>query len=430
MFSYFKNGIKDISPEKIIDIERLIRMIINNPHASKIETIRKMRAEGKDYDKLKKSLPNITPAGIFSRREGESYNQSSGFIYLDIDNIENPGVVKNELIENAGGIISMVCVSCSGKGLSILLRPEGIELSKENYAVVRKYIIDKYFSNYCIDGKVKDVSRAWFISYDPDVYYNRDGFIEIEKSITATIYNPPCRLQAVIPSPNNDFEYKFLHISDVLARLKFETDVEVENRIFDVRPVEYCKVSVPKDYTIPDGQKTSTFVRIIHNLVYLNPGVEPSYIMSYLNYINNCRTETKALLKDWTRLFNRVYNSIIVTGIVEPSTTIKYLHFRKKTISAHQKTLISNRINGLVRKSGSVHMIGLAKQIIVLQGNKATQREVSELINERAKIIGSNGISISTIKKRWNDDETELEREIKRLNNETEITYVPEKITA
>lgn len=429
MFSYFKNGITDVTPNINLDINSLVQIIRNNPNASKIETIRKMKAEGKDYKNLKNTLPNITTGAVVSQRNSNEILFMSGYIYFDIDNVSDVLSMKRELTEKFGSVITMLCISCSGTGLSILVKPSGIILTKENYSIVRQYICENYFQDLNLDCNTKDISRAWFVSSDSDVYYNIDSKIEINSGITTCIYIPSDRLPAMIPKSESSYYVQFKHISEVQQILKFSTEVPVENRIFDVKSVEVCKVVMPKGYQILDGEKTATFVRIIHNLVYLNPGVDPIYIISYLNYINNYRTETKAKQRDWIGLFNRVYNNIIETGNIEPSTTIKYLHFKKNTVSTAQKIQISKSMNGLIRRADSITKITLAKAILEAQEKKVTQQSVFDFLNTYAEEKGYEQISMPTIKRRWNNKESELQDEIKRLNESTAITYI-EKGTA
>ena len=126
-YSYFENGIKDVNPKKNIDFPQLIKLIRNNPKQSLIEEIRMLRLNGDDYyKKLKDTLPNITPNCIVGYRSLKGNNidtnlkMFSQYLYFDID---EPGVdYKNYIIKKYGHLISMVCSSSSGGGVSILFK--------------------------------------------------------------------------------------------------------------------------------------------------------------------------------------------------------------------------------------------------------------------------------------------------------------------
>lgn len=425
MFSYFKNGIEDVTQEKIVDINTLIKTIKNNPHASKIGAIRKMKEIGNnEYKEVKNTLPNITPGGIFPKRNGASFQQSSGYIYLDIDTIEDAHSTKKDMISKYGDMISMICCSCSGKGLSILLKPEGIEISKENYTLIWKYITEDLFPEFNFDKSTKDVTRAWFISSDPDVYYNPDSFIEIKKSITPTIYNSSTRLVELTPSSKIDYAITFLSIQEVLATLKFKREVYVRNKIFDIKPIEYCDVFFPSKYKIPNGDKQAIFISTIHKLVFLNPGIEPIYILSYLNFLNNTKTVEKASVRNFTSLFNMVYNGIVKDGELNPNARIKQIHFRENSISSIEKKRISSQLTGLIKQAESIEKIQLAKEILKAKNEKVTQIAVLKLINEIAAKGDYKGISISTVKRYWNADYIDLANIEKEWNESIQTTYI------
>jgi len=93
MFSYFKGGIQDKYFNRHIDLPSLVKLIKNNPEKLKIEKVRELRRIGKDYDKLKKSLPNVTPNCLLKVRKlkDADYNliAPSSYIYFDIDDYPN-----------------------------------------------------------------------------------------------------------------------------------------------------------------------------------------------------------------------------------------------------------------------------------------------------------------------------------------------------
>ena len=73
-----------------------------------------------ERDKLKKSAPLVTVSGSFSDRKDDALREHSGFIAIDIDNIDNPEDVKTQL--KADSYIYSAFVSISGHGLCLIVK--------------------------------------------------------------------------------------------------------------------------------------------------------------------------------------------------------------------------------------------------------------------------------------------------------------------
>ena len=458
MLSYFKKGIKDCHPCRKISIETLVKEIKNNDTPT-IRAIRNLDFNDINYDtdkkKLKRHLPNITPTCTVSYRNDDSIIEFSGYMYFDIDHIGNAADYKAELIEKYKDHIGMMCLSCSGRGLSFFTKVEN-EITKSNFASIREYICNIIFKDLQLDPKTKIKSNAWYISYDPNCYFNPGAVVDVpdefikddihknEKGAFGNIINTPTDCL-----PNALFKYNLISISQVINKLKFKTAVVVENKVFDLRPVEYCEVFLPPGYRIPLGKKHKTFAQIIHNLVYLNPDVNPDYIFSYINWLNSYRTVpgTHATMHDLIRYFNMVYTGIKKTDILKAKTRIKYFHSRPNTISPVQIQILSRRMTCMYKMYQSMNKISLAKQILETEnkkgaiGNiintptdcvpnapsvtKVTQQAVLKMINNLADKKGVKGIGIRTVKKYWNIEPIDLDEVVQMENEKIGITYVP-----
>jgi hypothetical protein len=75
----------------------------------------------------------------------KNYEIGSGYIYLDIDNIENALKYKKEFISKYKDVVSMVCLSSGGSGLSILVKISHTITSKEEYKSIVGYLSSHYF---------------------------------------------------------------------------------------------------------------------------------------------------------------------------------------------------------------------------------------------------------------------------------------------
>jgi hypothetical protein len=186
MFSYFQNGIANVIPQKIIQLNQLIEIIGNNPQQDLIKKIRDMRLEGnKHYKVLKRKLSYITPNCVLRYRDLSKVNfeknfiQASQYIYFDIDNIPDIDKYKTEFISNYQNLASLICKSSSGEGLSVLFKLENAISSKEEFLKIWNHIRTKILKNVNIDVTCKDLGRPMFISSDPDVFFNFKNEIKI-----------------------------------------------------------------------------------------------------------------------------------------------------------------------------------------------------------------------------------------------------------
>ena len=118
--------------------------------------------------KLKEdTLPYVTVSGVFNRRSDRGLKKHSGLICIDMDKIKNIEEVKNVL--KSDPYTYAVFVSVTGTGLAVIVRIEP-EKHIESFFGLERYYFEKY--SIKIDESCKDVSRARFVSYDPDLFVN------------------------------------------------------------------------------------------------------------------------------------------------------------------------------------------------------------------------------------------------------------------
>lgn len=193
-FSYYEHGINTVVPSKDITIEELIRELTNPVIQMKIQKIQEIKHSDKkiektEKNKLKKYLNYITPAGIFTKRNKKGIKIQSGYAPIDIDDVDEPEVLKNRL-KNDPHIILMF-VSPSGKGLKLLIEiPLNVEEYSERVNSYYGYLEKAYNINTdSLDKATSDISRACFLSYDPDFYYNplAEPFKFIENTVKSKI---------------------------------------------------------------------------------------------------------------------------------------------------------------------------------------------------------------------------------------------------
>jgi hypothetical protein len=125
-----------------------------------------------ERDKKKKSAPLVTVSGQFTDRKDEALTAHSGFIAIDIDNIDNPEETK-KLIQGDSYIYAAF-TSISGHGLCLIVRIDGTRHA-DAFNGIASYLYHTY--QLIVDQSGKNVSRARFISYDPWIHINTKAIL-------------------------------------------------------------------------------------------------------------------------------------------------------------------------------------------------------------------------------------------------------------
>jgi len=415
MFSLFENGITDTKCKKTIDLPALRRLIRNNPLAEKINIIRQLRKIGDDYYQvLKSELPNITPNCIIDERslKGENlernFRQFSQYLYYDIDVKGNADEYKSYFIKKYGHLASLICLSSSAGGISVLFKIKNT-ITLANFDAVWGSVRDTILSGEAVDPKCTGIGRAMFISHDPEVYCNFDN--EIELDISAPIQDQ-VEKRGNQSKTCSQFNFRLnspssiISINDVLAKIRTRTIVENPSPVVDFMPLEYTEVFFQKN--TPDGTKHRTYTSMIHTLVHLNPDVERQYLFSYLYFINEQHAKPKMDKRELARLFDTVYEGIKNSGVTFVNKEIKYVHFNPACrLSKAEKIVISNMLNGARRKNITIQKIIDAKQILESNGQSVTHKRIAEMTKLSPKTIRlhlhSNLIDIQELVQMVND---------------------------
>lgn len=141
------------------------------------DIVLKIRCE-KDKEKrtiLKQTAPAVTGSGCFSERNIAGLIKHSGFIVMDFDDLEDVQLTKEYLSQDR--YITALHTSISGNGLAAWVQIEPLR-HKDAFDGLESYFIENY--QLLPDKSCKDVSRLRFVSYDPDIYINKDA-VEFKK---------------------------------------------------------------------------------------------------------------------------------------------------------------------------------------------------------------------------------------------------------
>lgn len=164
--SYYKNA-NDTKSNDTIALDLFLEGVKNGKWQDIVLPIRAIQDKALRNEK-KKFAPTVTIAGTFSERKDDKLVKHSGFIAIDVDEVENINAVK-ALLRTDKYVYSSF-VSISGRGLCLLFKIKGTK-HREAFAGISEYLYNEY--NIIVDPTSVNISRPRFISYDPDLYINQ-----------------------------------------------------------------------------------------------------------------------------------------------------------------------------------------------------------------------------------------------------------------
>jgi hypothetical protein len=170
--SYFNHPITNTNPESIKTLNDIYQIIKGPLLEAQTKKCRSVISK-QDLRRVKNQLPFITPSGVFSRRHSEALITFSGYVAIDIDDLELSSIseVRKKLIGYKKIPTALLFISPSGKGLKwIVPMPKGFGSTKACYESISALIAKDL--NIKVDPQGGDVARACFLCRDADAYFN------------------------------------------------------------------------------------------------------------------------------------------------------------------------------------------------------------------------------------------------------------------
>ena len=158
---------------------------IRHPRPQLESDLRQLRIvyslDSRQYAALKKNLPYFV-CGIFSPpvRRKENFAYIDRFV-IDIDGMAEKGLSTDEVKRRicSDDRVMMCFVSPSEDGLKVMFRLEERCYDQGIYTIFYKEFLRSFSAQYgleqVVDSRTCDVSRACFISMDPDAYFNPEA---------------------------------------------------------------------------------------------------------------------------------------------------------------------------------------------------------------------------------------------------------------
>jgi hypothetical protein len=187
--SFYKK-IHDVESKDLISMDILLDNIKNGEWQDAVLGVRTNRLE-------KTKLPSVTIAGRFSKRTDNSLTEHSGFLCIDIDG-QDPSELKSQICVDPH--VYAAFTSCGGNGLAVIFKIDPNK-HKDAFYAISKHILSTY--QIACDPTSVNVSRARFVSYDPDLYENPNA--KTWKTYIPKKENPQPKLPKMV-FVTNDFE--------------------------------------------------------------------------------------------------------------------------------------------------------------------------------------------------------------------------------
>jgi hypothetical protein len=229
-FSFYRNGITQKIPSLDIDIYQAISFIRGDQYKNEIERLRNCD-NPHTRNVIKKHLDYFTFSGKFKKRLTESLIEHSGIICLDFDDI-NPEEYFDYI---CGQDFTLACFrSPSGNGIKVLVKIQP-RLHLQSFAALTKFFET---ASLIVDQSGKDITRACFVSHDPQAYFNPDS-----KLFTFEIATEKLGSLSANDEQRIDHEEKKIASSQA-----FEQQKNLKRVCFCVEQIEAGKIDISADY--------------------------------------------------------------------------------------------------------------------------------------------------------------------------------------
>lgn len=415
--SFYRGPITNIDPEKKLDIILLYELIKSDRYKDQILSVRSSSKD--DLDKKKRNLDYVTPAGVFEARNKNGLLEPSGYAPIDIDNIGACYIneIKNKL--KGDKYISLLFTSPSGSGLKALIKvPQDSDYSdyvEEYYNYLSKnYGID--IKN--LDKQTKDISRACFVSYDPDAFLNLES-----KMFEQKFKNKPIRhITGKIKTPTLSWTEDFLLEYCLKNKLpEGERHTVIEKNMAILLRSRSDKDELIARYLTVQEQPSSAFNGWLENEEYkeVNAKEIEKYIKRYdIPY-------KMPEIKDEEDLIQYVKDKLILKQTTEATEAIvKYFETNNKIYTTRDD--ISSEVwiykDGIYIPQGKTFITEYVRKIT---GNAFTTYFCNQVI---AKIEADTFIDQNDFFNNWNKEEIIIQNGVLNLENRTLSEYTPDKI--
>jgi len=170
-FSFYRHPVTNTLPNMEITLVEVYQTIKNAENKKQTEILRSISDKEQARKFKARHFDYVTFSGTFSKRNDNSLIQHSGLLTIDFDHISALSELKKALLQDQYFETELMFNSPSGDGLKWIIPidlKEGTHL--QLFKAIAAYIKATYKQE--IDNSGKDISRACFLPFDPEVFIN------------------------------------------------------------------------------------------------------------------------------------------------------------------------------------------------------------------------------------------------------------------
>lgn len=170
-FSFFRSPINNAVPYRSVTLKNVAEVIQMPYYQGITERLRGMADKNEARAFKARAFDFCTFSGVFNVRKSEALIKHSGLLCLDFDHVEDYERLRNSLLGDTMFETQLLFRSPSGDGIKWVITTSMCNLSHSEYfSAVANYV--DYTYNIKVDRSGRDVCRACFLPYDPDIYIN------------------------------------------------------------------------------------------------------------------------------------------------------------------------------------------------------------------------------------------------------------------
>ncbi len=426
--------------KEVITIQQLHNLVKNNPQKDRIEYLRTLVYKSTEYKQVKKELSCIMPHGTFNYLCKDDINKLSGYLYYDIDGIDNIDELNDTISTLIDTFpISYLHKSVSNKGLHFLVKYD-VSFFTPNVSISELNVLFSHLQNYVfgiikdkgfnLDSGAKNLERKMIISSDEDAYLNNNVSFSIDNVLFNNFILNNSNTIKIVKGKNKstsklditpNVSFSIIPINELNRQIKTQTQYVKEIKgDYVIEDMEYYTILIPE--FIKDGTKHRLYVRIVNALYFINGSITREQVLSYLFYINN-RASPPMDSNELFRFINNLCNHIETTGEIKLKPRIKKIHFNKNSnLDKKQKQSMGAQITGKSKNNNTIKKIMDARIKLLETNQKDTRVNVAKL----------TGLSLKTVQRNWDKKElnnlNDIKIPIKKTEQEKDTLLITEEI--
>lgn len=172
-FSLYKN-LYSVKPDLDINTNELYEIIKFGFLRKEIKALRRNSDKETRSDMKKSILPVVTLSGQFEERNEAGLKQHSGLLQIDFEAAENYETLFSKI--SADEYTYMAFRSSEGDKIHVVVKiNNSIETHQSQFYALKEYYQNTF--SITIKTPFREICRAMLLSFDPDIYCNRNSKI-------------------------------------------------------------------------------------------------------------------------------------------------------------------------------------------------------------------------------------------------------------